>query len=70
MTVGELINRLQRLDKDEPVTIEELLKIINGIYVDNLKLPKAKGKEFWQKNREYLMTHRVDLEELENLYSI
>lgn len=34
MTVGELINRLQRLDKDEPVTIEELLKIINGIYVD------------------------------------
>ena len=34
MTVGEFVNRLQRLPKEESVTIEELLKIINEIYVD------------------------------------
>lgn len=34
MTVGELVNRLQRLPQGDPVTIEEILKIINGIYVD------------------------------------
>lgn len=34
MTVGEFVNRLQRLPQEDPVTIEELLKIINEIYVD------------------------------------
>jgi ribonuclease HI len=28
----------------------------------------AKNKEFWRKNKEYLDTHKVDLEKLEALY--
>jgi len=37
MTVGELVNRLQRFPQEDPVTIEELLKIINEIYVNNYR---------------------------------
>ena len=28
----------------------------------------AKNKEFWQKNKEYLDTHKVDLDMLERLF--
>ena len=33
MTVGELIMRLERLDKDKEISIIEMLNILNNIYV-------------------------------------
>ncbi len=37
MTVGELITRLHAFPEGKDVTIEEMLKIINEIYVDNYR---------------------------------
>ena len=29
----------------------------------------AKNKDFWKKNKEYLLSHKVDIEKLDALYS-